>query len=58
MPVATLAKFGHPAMPIGETEHWNVLLPPQQVTLGTGAGPSRTSHPLRRYHPRSDCRTA
>jgi diadenosine tetraphosphate (Ap4A) HIT family hydrolase len=34
MPVATLAKFGHPAMPIGETEHWNVLLPPQQVTLG------------------------
>ena len=35
MPVATLAKFGHPTMPIGETEHWNVLLRPQQITLGS-----------------------
>ncbi|MBL6081717.1 HIT family protein [Belnapia sp. T18] len=35
MPAATLAKFGYPATLIGETEHWLVLLRPQQVTLGS-----------------------
>ena len=35
MPAATLAKFGHPATLVGETEHWILLLRPQQVTLGS-----------------------
>ncbi|MCO6416019.1 HIT family protein [Siccirubricoccus sp. KC 17139] len=35
MPAATLTKFGHPATLIGETDHWIVLLRPQQVTLGS-----------------------
>jgi diadenosine tetraphosphate (Ap4A) HIT family hydrolase len=35
MSSATLSKFGHPATLIGETEHWIVLLRPQQVTLGS-----------------------
>jgi len=33
-PNATMAKFGHPATLVGETDHWTVLLRPQQVTLG------------------------
>ncbi|WP_424134343.1 HIT family protein [Roseomonas chloroacetimidivorans] len=35
MPSATLTKFGYPATLIGETDHWTVLLRPQQVTLGS-----------------------
>jgi diadenosine tetraphosphate (Ap4A) HIT family hydrolase len=35
MPSATLTKFGHPVTLIGETDHWTVLLRPQQVTLGS-----------------------
>jgi len=31
---ATLSKFDYPATLIGETDHWTVLLRPQQVTLG------------------------
>ena len=34
MPEATLRKFGWPASVIAETAHWNVLLRPQQPTLG------------------------
>ncbi|WP_149538673.1 HIT family protein [Siccirubricoccus phaeus] len=35
MPSSTLTKFGYPATLIGESEHWTVLLRPQQVTLGS-----------------------
>ena len=35
MPAATLTRFGHPATLIGETEHWFVLLRPQQAMLGS-----------------------
>lgn len=31
---ATLAKFGHPGTLLHESEHWCVLMRPQQVTLG------------------------
>ncbi|WP_223421260.1 HIT family protein [Tateyamaria pelophila] len=34
-PNSTMTKFGHPATVIGETEHWTVLLRPEQVTLGS-----------------------
>lgn len=32
---ATMRKFGHPRTLLAETEHWAVLLRPQQVTLGS-----------------------
>ncbi|MDP4823210.1 MAG: HIT family protein [Aestuariivirgaceae bacterium] len=35
MPNATALKFGHPATWIAEYAHWQVLLRPAQVTLGS-----------------------
>lgn len=32
---ATLSKFGAPDTLIGSTEHWRILLRPQQITLGS-----------------------
>lgn len=34
MPNPTMLKFGYPGNAIAETEHWAVLLRPQQPTLG------------------------
>ena len=31
---ATLTKFGYPGTLLHESEHWCVLMRPQQVTLG------------------------
>jgi diadenosine tetraphosphate (Ap4A) HIT family hydrolase len=32
---ATLSKFGYPSSLVGQTEHWTVLLRPEQPTLGS-----------------------
>ena len=35
MTSATLSKFGYPSNLVGQTEHWAVLLRPEQPTLGS-----------------------